>query len=89
MCHHYKPQIMFSLKSSAQVMILTSSDNPEHLPEKLQAKALSRGEEDRGSQTLPAYPQIRETLILSVQSIKLGLEIIFIYPFVFRIEKKL
>lgn len=33
------------------------------------------------SQTLPAYPQIRETLILIVQSIKLGLEIIVIYPF--------
>lgn len=45
-CHQYIPQIMFSLKSSAQVMILTFSENPEHLPEKPQAKALSRGEED-------------------------------------------
>lgn len=63
---------------------------PEHLPENSQAKALSRDEEDRWSQTLPAYPQIRETLILSVQSIKLGLEIIFIYPFfLVRMEKKL
>lgn len=62
---------------------------PEHLPENSQAKVLSRDEEDRWSQTLPAYPQIRETLILSVQSIKLGLEIRFIYPFLFRMEKKL
>lgn len=54
-------------------MILTFSENPEHLPEKPQAKALSRGEEDRWSQTLPAYSQIKESLILSVQRIKLGL----------------
>lgn len=42
----YIPQIMFPLKTSAWAMTVTSSDNPELLPKKPQAKALSRVGED-------------------------------------------
>lgn len=85
----YIPQIMFSLKISARVMTVTSSGIPELLPDKSQTKALFTGEEDRCSQTSPAYLQIRENLISSVHSIKLDLDRTFVYPFVFRMEKKL
>lgn len=84
----YIPQILFSLQTSAQAMTVSSQAKVLGCLKKLQTKVLS--EEGKIGDLKHHRPTKKEeSLISSVCSINLDIEITFIFPSVFRMEKKL